>query len=88
MASVTEAILALDPNCQFELKQKVEPTSAQSFDQCFRLVALMLTKAVTALRKGPQSLGKIMGILLRALADRELTNLNNAETIEAVARRA
>ena len=36
MATVSEAILALDPNCQFVLYG--EPTSAQSFDASFRLV--------------------------------------------------
>ena len=36
MASVTEAILALDPNCQFVLRG--EPTDAISFNAGFRLV--------------------------------------------------
>ena len=36
MASVTEAILALDPNCQFVLYG--EPTDAISFNAGFRLV--------------------------------------------------
>ena len=36
MASVTEAILALDPNCQFVLYG--EPTDAISFNEGFRLV--------------------------------------------------
>ena len=36
MASVSEAILALDPNCQFALSG--EPTDAISFNAGFRLV--------------------------------------------------
>ena len=36
MASVSEAILALDPNCQFVLSG--EPTDAISFNAGFRLV--------------------------------------------------
>ena len=36
MATVTEAILALDPNCQFVLRG--EPTDAISFNAAFRLV--------------------------------------------------
>ncbi len=36
MASVSEAILALDPNCQFVLYD--EPTDAISFNNSFRLV--------------------------------------------------
>ena len=36
MASVSEAILALDPNCQFVLEG--EPTDAISFNAGFRLV--------------------------------------------------
>ena len=36
MASVSEAILALDPNCQFVLRG--EPTDAISFNAAFRLV--------------------------------------------------
>ena len=36
MASVTEAIQALDPNCQFVLRG--EPTDAISFNAAFRLV--------------------------------------------------
>ena len=37
MASVTEAILALDPNCQFVLYGE-DPTDAISFNAAFRLV--------------------------------------------------
>ena len=36
MATVSEAILALDPNCQFVLRG--EPTDAISFNAAFRLV--------------------------------------------------
>ena len=36
MASVSEAILALDPNCRFVLHG--EPTDAISFNNSFRLV--------------------------------------------------
>jgi len=36
MATVSEAILALDPNCQFVLRG--EPTDAISFNNSFRLV--------------------------------------------------
>tara|TARA_B100001287_G_scaffold270237_1_gene268743 strand:+ start:954 stop:1358 length:405 start_codon:yes stop_codon:yes gene_type:complete len=37
MASITEAILALDPNCQFVLRG-AEPTDAISFNAAFSLV--------------------------------------------------
>ena len=78
MASVSEAILALDPNCQFVLYG--EPTSAQSFDAAFRLVVGVNDNGTAILESDPE-VWQDNGITW-ALVDRELTNLNNAEPLK------
>ena len=78
MASVTEAILALDPNCQFVLYG--EPTSAQSFDKYFRLVVDVDVSGSAILESDPK-VWQNNGITW-ALVNRELTNLNNAEPLK------
>ena len=78
MASVSEAILALDPNCQFVLYG--EPTSAQSFDLLFRLV-VGLDENDSAILSSDSEVWQKHGITW-ALVDRELTNLNNAEPLK------
>ena len=78
MASVSEAILALDPNCQFVLYG--EPTSAQSFDAAFRLVVGVDDNGTAILESDPK-VWQDNGITW-ALVDRELTNLNNAEPLK------
>ena len=78
MASVSEAILALDPNCQFVLYG--EPTSAQSFDAAFRLVIGVDDNGNAILESDPKA-WQDNGITW-ALVDRELTNLNNAEPLK------
>ena len=78
MASVSEAILALDPNCQFVLYG--EPTSAQSFDAAFRLVIGVDDDGSAILESDPK-VWQDNGITW-ALVDRELTNLNNAEPLK------
>ena len=78
MASVSEAILALDPNCQFVLYG--EPTSAQSFDAAFRLV-VDVDESGSAILESDPKVWQDNGITW-ALVDRELTNLNNAEPLK------
>ena len=78
MATVSEAILALDPNCQFVLYG--EPTSAQSFDAAFRLV-IGVDDDGTAILESDPKVWQDNGITW-ALVDRELTNLNNAEPLK------
>ena len=78
MATVSEAILALDPNCQFVLYG--EPTSAQSFDASFRLVVGVNDNGTAILESNP-NVWQDNGITW-ALVDRELTNLNNAEPLK------
>ena len=78
MATVSEAILALDPNCQFVLYG--EPTSAQSFDASFRLVVGIDENDSAILESDPQ-VWQDNGITW-ALVDKELTNLNNAEPLK------
>ena len=78
MASVSEAILALDPNCQFVLYG--EPTSAQSFDASFRLV-IGVDDNDTAILSSDSKVWQDNGITW-ALVDRELTNLKNAEPLK------
>ena len=78
MATVSEAILALDPNCQFVLYG--EPTSAQSFDAAFRLVVGVDDNGTAILESDPK-VWQDNGITW-ALVDRELTNLNNAEPLK------
>ena len=78
MATVSEAILALDPNCQFVLYG--EPTSAQSFDASFRLV-IGVDDNDTAILSSDSKVWQDKGITW-ALVDRELTNLNNAEPLK------
>ena len=78
MATVSEAILALDPNCQFVLYG--EPTSAQSFDAAFRLVVGVNDNGTAILESDPE-VWQDNGITW-ALVDRELTNLNNAEPLK------
>ena len=78
MATVSEAILALDPNCQFVLYG--EPTSAQSFDATFRLVVDVDENGSAILESDPK-VWQDNGITW-ALVDRELTNLNNAEPLK------
>ena len=78
MASVTEAIQALDPDCQFVLYG--EPTSAQSFDALFRLV-IGVDDNNTAILSSDSKVWQDNGITW-ALVDRELTNLNNAEPLK------
>ena len=78
MASVSEAIQALDPNCQFVLYG--EPTSAQSFDAAFRLVVGVDDNGTAILESDPK-VWQDNGITW-ALVDRELTNLNNAEPLK------
>ena len=78
MASVSEAILALDPNCQFVLYG--EPTSAQSFDKCFRLV-IGVDESGSAILESDPKVWQDNGITW-ALVDRELTDLNNAEPLK------
>ena len=78
MASVSEAIQALNPNCQFVLYG--EPTSAQSFDAAFRLVVGVNDNGTAILESDPK-VWQHNGITW-ALVDRELTNLNNAEPLK------
>lgn len=78
MATVSEAIQALDPNCQFVLYG--EPTSAQSFDAAFRLVVGVDDNGTAILESDPK-VWQDNGITW-ALVDRELTNLNNAEPLK------
>ena len=78
MATVSEAILALDPDCQFVLYG--EPTSAQSFDAAFRLV-VGVDDNDTAILSSDSKVWQDNGITW-ALVDRELTNLNNAEPLK------
>ena len=78
MATVTEAIQALDTNCRFVLYG--EPTSAQSFDLLFRLVVGLDENDSAILSSDPEVWQK-HGITW-ALVDRELTNLNNAEPLK------
>ena len=78
MATVSEAILTLDPNCQFVLYG--EPTSAQSFDAAFRLVIGVDDDGSAILESDPK-VWQDNGITW-ALVDRELTNLNNAEPLK------
>ena len=78
MATVSEAILALDPDCQFVLYG--EPTSAQSFDAAFRLV-VGVDDNDTAILSSDSMVWQDNGITW-ALVDRELTNLNNAEPLK------
>ena len=78
MATVSEAILALDPNCQFVLYG--EPTSAQSFDASFRLV-VGIDENDSAILESDPKVWQDNGITW-ALVDRELTNLNNAEPLK------
>ena len=78
MATVSEAILALDSNCQFVLYG--EPTSAQSFDAAFRLVIGVDDNGTAILESDPK-VWQDNGITW-ALVDRELTNLNNAEPLK------
>tara|TARA_B100001057_G_C22338898_1_gene752499 strand:- start:198 stop:596 length:399 start_codon:yes stop_codon:yes gene_type:complete len=77
MATVSEAILALDPDCQFVLYG--EPTSAQSFDATFRLVT-GVDENGSAMLSSDSKVWQDKGITW-ALVDRELTNLNNAEPL-------
>mgnify|MGYP005746677029 FL=1 len=77
MATVSEAILALDPDCQFVLYG--EPTSAQSFDAAFRLVT-GVDENGSAMLSSDSKVWQDKGITW-ALVDRELTNLNNAEPL-------
>ena len=78
MATVSEAILALDPDCQFVLYD--EPTSAQSFDAAFRLVVGVNDNG-SAILSNDSKVWQDNGITW-ALVDRELTNLNNAEPLK------
>ena len=78
MATVSEAILALDPNCRFVLNG--EPTSAQSFDASFRLV-IGIDDNGTAILSSDSKEWQDNGITW-ALVDRELTNLNNVEPLK------
>ena len=78
MATVSEAILALDPDCEFVLYG--EPTSAQSFDLFFRLVVGVDDNGTSILESEPK-VWQDNGITW-ALVDRELTNLNNAEPLK------
>ena len=78
MATVSEAIQALDPNCQFVLYG--EPTSAQSFDLFFRLVVGVDDNGTAILESDPK-VWQHNGITW-ALVDKELTNLNNAEPLK------
>ena len=78
MATVSEAILALDPNCQFVLYG--EPTSAQSFDASFRLV-VGIDENDSAILESDPKVWQDNGITW-ALVDKELTNLNNAEPLK------
>ena len=78
MATVSEAILALDPNCQFVLYG--EPTSAQSFDASFRLV-VGIDENDSAILESDPKVWQDNGITW-ALVDKELTNLNNAESLK------
>ena len=78
MATVSEAIQALDPNCKFVLYG--EPTSAQSFDAAFRLVVGVNDNGTAILESDPE-VWQDNGITW-ALVDRELTNLNNAEPLK------
>jgi len=78
MASVSEAIQALNPNCQFVLYG--EPTSAQSFDAAFRLVVGVDDNGTAILESDPK-VWQHNGITW-ALVDRELTDLNKAEPLK------
>ena len=78
MATVSEAILALDPDCEFVLYG--EPTSAQSFDLFFRLVVGVDDNGTSILESDPK-VWQDNGITW-ALVDKELTNLNNAEPLK------
>ena len=78
MATVSEAILALDPNCRFVLYG--EPTSAQSFDASFRLV-VGIDENDSAILESDPKVWQDNGITW-ALVDKELTNLNNAEPLK------
>ena len=78
MASVSEAIQALIPNCQFVLYG--EPTSAQSFDAAFRLVVGVDDNGTAILESDPK-VWQHNGITW-ALVDRELTDLNKAEPLK------
>ena len=78
MATVSEAIQALYPGCQFVLYG--EPTSAQSFDASFRLVVGVDDNGTAILESNPK-VWQDMGITW-ALIDRELTDLNNAEPLK------
>ena len=78
MASVSEAIQALNPKCQFVLYG--EPTSAQSFDAAFRLVVGVDDNGTAILESDPK-VWQHNGITW-ALVDRELTDLNKAEPLK------
>ena len=78
MASVSEAIQALNPNCQFVLYG--EPTSAQSFDAAFRLVVGVDDNGTAILESDPK-VWQHNGITW-ALVDRELTDLNKAAPLK------
>ena len=78
MASVSEALQALNPNCQFVLYG--EPTSAQSFDAAFRLVVGVDDNGTAILESDPK-VWQHNGITW-ALVDRELTDLNKAEPLK------
>ena len=78
MATVSEAILALDPNCQFVLHG--EPTDAISFDAGFRLVTGVDANDLAILSDDPddwEKAGITWGTVKIKLAD-----LNDKEPIK------
>ena len=78
MASVSEAILALDPNCQFVLHG--EPTDAISFNNSFRLVTGVDANDLAILSDDPddwEKAGITWGTVKIKLAD-----LNDKEPIK------
>ena len=78
MASVSEAILALDPNCQFVLYD--EPTDAISFNNSFRLVVGVDKNDLAILSDDPddwEKAGITWGTVKIKLAD-----LNDKEPIK------
>ena len=78
MASVSEAILALDPDCQFVLRG--EPTDAISFNNSFRLVTGVDANDLAILSDDPddwEKAGITWGTVKIKLAD-----LNDKEPIK------
>ena len=78
MATVSEAILALDPNCQFVLHG--EPTDAISFNAGFRLVTGVDANDLAILSDDPDDWEKA-GITLGTVKIK-LADLNDKEPIK------